>query len=210
MLKRKVAALVLAISAALSLTATANAEDTIEQRETVRVGNYECWVENGEYYTEINGEVGLVIDISDTSAQSDDAVQTFASNEVLDWENNAWVLDMRDDTEYHGYIDLRNHDDYTPIFLIDTGAAGFASFKFRTEFIFANTYSITIHTYNDLTHAWDHSSTRDVIFSCFVPYMLIVNGTETPYVSKCCIYFNKEGSTGEDFFYYYAKQVKYK
>lgn len=54
----------------ISLTATVHAEGVSEQRETVRLGGLDCWIVDGEYYTEIDGEVGLVIDLSDTSKQS--------------------------------------------------------------------------------------------------------------------------------------------
>ena len=50
MLKRKIMALVLAFSTMLCTAATVQAEaaeDVAEARETVRVGQYDCWVENG-------------------------------------------------------------------------------------------------------------------------------------------------------------------
>ncbi len=64
-MKRKITALFLAVVAALSSTVTVYAEEAIEQRETVRVGNYNCWVEDGEYYTEYNGEVCQVINLDE-------------------------------------------------------------------------------------------------------------------------------------------------
>lgn len=208
MLKRKIIALLLSLSAALSLTTAAHAEDVTEiHRETVRVGNFDCWIENGEYYTELDGEIGLVIDIADLSKKSVDDTMSLANGEI--WQIANPEVDLTDDKEYRDLINLSERDCFTPIFKIDTGEAGFASFQFSTKFILPNTYGLTVHTYHVKSSEWT-SYSRKVIFSFAVSYVLFVDGTETPDVSKCCIYFHKDQCEGEKTFYYWAKQVKFK
>ncbi len=207
MVKRKITALVLSLAAMLSLTTSAYADDVTETyRETVRVGNFDCWVEDGQYYTEIDGEVGLVIDVGDTTNQTVDSAVSYADSEI--WQIANPEVDLTDDKVYQDAIFLNQRDDYTPIFKIDTGKVGFASFQFSTKFVLKNTYGLTVHTYHDDLCEWT-SCPRKVIFSFAVQYILFVDGTETPNVSKCCVYFHKDQCEGEETFNYWAKQVKY-
>lgn len=202
MLKRKVAALVLAISAALSLTATTNAEDTIEQRETVRIGNYECWVENGEYYTELDGEVCRVVNFDVTSELASPTISRAAGVEI-DWSNE---VDISDGRTYHGSINIENSDDFTPVFCGNpTNSA--ASYKISAGFIFPNKYSVMVHTYETISNSWTPSKKKDIEFSWFTPTIVVVSGTPSRYTTKCCMYFYKEGSTGEKTMNYSFRQI---
>lgn len=208
MFKRKIMALVLALSAMLSVTATAHAEDTTEARETVRIGKYDCWVEDGEYYTELDGEVGLVIDVDKFYEQPYDGSAMPLSDITWDFLESNAKIDISDGREYQGVINLNNYDDYTPVFLIDTGDTGFASVKLSTKFVFVNEYKMTFYLYDGTQGKWNYPYTQTVRFAGLKNYVLLVSGTQTRDITRCCAFFHKDGSTGESVFNYWVKGVK--
>lgn len=208
MLKRKIMASILAVSTMLSATATVHAEDTTEARETVRIGQYDCWVENGEYYTELDGEVGLVIDVDTFLAKPDSEVTTLSSEITWDYLEANAIIDIRDGREYQGVITLNKYDDYTPIFLIETGDNGFASVKLSTKFSTYNRYKLTINLYNKVVGKWNYPIDRKATFGPGMNFILLVSGTETTNISKCCVYFHKDESTGQSVFNYWIQGLE--
>lgn len=187
MFKRKIISILLALSTTLSIANTAHAEDVIETKRTVKIGNYDCWSENGEYYTEINGEVGLVINLDELSSQSDTNQISLLSETMLDWEHGNVEFDLTDGKSYNGLITLKNNDDYTPIFRIVTEQSALSSLMFYTKFVLPNKYKITILTYNANTSEWNYAEPKTVTLSLAVRYFLIVSGTETRDITKCCV-----------------------
>lgn len=211
MLKRKIMALVLAVSTMLGTAATVQAEaaeDVAEARETVRVGQYDCWVENGEYYTEIDGKVGMVIDLDEISSQNENDEISLLSDTMLDWKNANVERDITNGKAYHGVISINKYDDYTPIFCLDNEQARISPLMLHAKFVFKNTYKITVMTYNKDIEEWNSSSKKTIVFSAALPYLILVSGTETKSITKCCVYFHKDDSTGEKSFNYWAEQTK--
>lgn len=102
-----------AVSTALSLTATVYAEDESEPRETVRVGQFDCWVVDGDYYTEYDGEICEVINLGDMTAKRVDEVQLL-SNATSSWEYDNVEIDISDGRKYQGLINIERYDDFTP------------------------------------------------------------------------------------------------
>lgn len=206
MLKRKIIALLLSLSAALSLTTAAHAEDVTEMhRETVRVGNFDCWIEDGQYLTEYDGEVCLVINLNDISMQSAAAQQSDDWVETKDWKNGPEV-DISDGHTYEGRINLTNGDDSTPIFLGKPAAGSDISYEISTKFVLPNTYNIRFYCYDSNMQDW-YKYDRTVVFTQpFLTSRVLLSGTPTPYTTKCCIYFRQEGS-GEKNFRYWFRQI---
>lgn len=114
-----ICAVIMAAVATLSMTMSASAADvteiTLEQtRETVNIGGYECWVEDGHYLTNDNGEIVEVIDLAEattTSAVDDNDVDTLLSLQA----NNE--VDLTDGSTYYGTIDATTSDYVSPVFI---------------------------------------------------------------------------------------------
>lgn len=207
MVKRKLVALLLSLSAALSLTTAAYAEDVTEtRRETVRVGNFDCWVENGQYFTVYEGEVCLVINLNDVSVQNAAAQETDDWVETIDWKKGKQV-DISDGEKYEGNINITNGDDCTPIFLGKPSDGSDVSYEISTGFVLPNTYKLRFYCYDSYLRDWYGYDTTVVFTQPFLTSRVLLSGTPTPNTIKCCIYFRKEGSTGEKSFRYWFRQL---
>lgn len=209
---KRIVALITSL-ACLSICLTAHAE--VEQsKDTIRVGEYDCYVNNGQYYTDINGENYLVINLDDAIWQSEDEmVCSQTSNDVsslysleasTDWLNSPQV-DISDGSTYNGMIDITYGDDCTPIFCGKPYASD-VSYQIYAGFIFPNTYNINIHFYNDISRQWS-SYKQAVTFDLFGQTKFLLTGTMSMNVTKVCIEFYKNGSSGETPMYYSFRQV---
>ena len=149
----------------------------------------------------------MVIDLNEISSQTENDEISLLSDTMLDWKNANVERDITNGKSYQGVISINKYDDYTPIFCLDNEQAGISLLMLHTKFIFANKYKITVITYNKDTKDWN-SGKKTIIFSAALPYILLVSGTETKSITKCCVYFHKDDSTGEKSFNYWAEQTK--
>lgn len=120
---KKLAALLTAATVAMSLCVPVQAE---ESREFVQLGELECWIEDGEYYTEVDGEKYMVLVLGNDEKVTDQALidQLNESRSANDRNTypNGWPdkteYDLSDDQEYSAYVNLASGDYYSPIFLM--------------------------------------------------------------------------------------------
>lgn len=107
---RKITALLIASATAASMSINAYASE-VEENDLVQIGEYECYVEDGQYYTEIDGKTYLVIDLSE-GAVEDESLNTsfYATN----WQNGP-VVDISNGSTYSDTINASQADDCTPI-----------------------------------------------------------------------------------------------
>lgn len=207
MLKRKIMALILGLTTMLTATATVHAEDTTEARETVRVGKYDCWVEDGEYYTVYEDEVWQVINLDEITPQSVSEIAD--SDKMLDWESDNFRVYLLDGKVYNGSIDISKSDDYTPIFVTEPIDNTY-SFFMKTGFITKQTYNVTIFTYNNITNGWDTGYNTNLIFAVGSQSKKLFTGTLGQETSRCCVYFHKDrcdGKTEFNYSVYYADDL---
>lgn len=190
---KKLAALLTAAVIASSLYVPVQAE---ESREFVQLGELECWIEDGEYYTELDGKVCLVINLAELEWEKEDISMYSGSN----WQNGE-EYDITANGKYDGTIDITYGDDSTPIVLGRASGDNETriSYCFGTGFIAPNTYQIQIHIYN--VGSWSTSS-RKQIFSIFAQNIVLFDGYLNNAPQKMCLTFLKNGSTGETPFNY--------
>lgn len=202
----------MAAVAALSMTMPAFAADVTEiapeqTRETVNIAGLDCWEEDGNYFSVVDGEVSLIIDLTDISQLSACAAadnSDVALSSILDGE----IVDLSDGKEYAGQIDITNGDCSTPVFFKGKNT-GDNYFKFRTGYVFDTTYSMTVkldwseedgYLWNnwlktdDITYTFNltHQSYKSII----ILYWNSLNAI-------CQIDFHKSGSTGQPKFNYW-------
>lgn len=121
---KKLAALLTAAAIASSLYVPVQAE---ESRELVQLGELECWIEDGEYYTELDGEeyTVLVLGNDDDMVADleliDQLNSTYGVTASNDYPSSTWPNQTNFklyDGEYSEYVNLANGNYYSPAFLM--------------------------------------------------------------------------------------------
>lgn len=119
---KKFAALLTAAAIVSSLCVPVQAEET---QEYVKLGELICWIENGEYYTEIDGEECMVLILGNDDKVTDPELidqlnSTFSTNASNDYPSSDWPnkTDFKlYEGEYSEYVNLDNGNYYSPVFL---------------------------------------------------------------------------------------------
>lgn len=120
---KKLAALLTAATVAMSLCVPVQAE---ESREFVQLGELECWIEDGEYYTEVDGEKYMVLVLGNNDDMVTDPEligqldSTFAASAIEDYPTADWPNQTEFklyNGEYSEYVNLANGNYYSPAFL---------------------------------------------------------------------------------------------
>lgn len=187
----------------LSSAASASAEMNYDiandlGSRTCRIGEYDCFKENGQYYTIQDGEKYLVVNLDECtkSIQADKldeiGIQSYegSSNEINIVNN-----------PYNGYVDISNGDCTTPTF-VGREAGESKGFKLTTGFVLPNTYSLKTFVYNAIYNRWD-IDTDVVTFGLLAGQSKVLfTGTMARNYTKLYIVFQKNGSTGESKFNY--------
>lgn len=130
---KKIAAMLAAAAVASSFGVSAFAEKASqEQKELVQIGEYECWVEDGQYFTELDDEIYLVINLDELEWESED-IALYSDSDTY---NGTLPVDLSDGSHYEAYVDLRYGDFTTPTFIgYYVGATEIRStYAIRTEF----------------------------------------------------------------------------
>lgn len=197
----------------MSTTICGFATNVSEQtHETVNIAGYDCWVEGENYFSLVDGEVCLIIDLSNASTLSGEA--SIVNDNIASpngGEIRKYDIDLSDGTEYEGQIDITNSDCTTPIFYISPNSP-YHSLKFRTGFVFSNTYSVTVradYCGPDGKPLLDWNPYEKVIrfnypSQCYYP---IVLAYEKNFGILSELEFHKEGSTGEPQFNYWMSAI---
>ena len=188
--------------------------ETVEQtRETVQIGGYDCWEEDGNYFAMIDGEVTLIIDFTDMDRLS--KCVTVTKNEAPSaspaYIGDRFEEDLSDGHEYAGRMDITNGDCSTPIFYVSR-TCPYNGFLFKTGYILPQTFSFTVWVdyADDLgygMHNW-YTNSYTVTFNLFNQNHRSFALLEGQYFGGLCKFvFHKEGSTGEKQFNYWVSPV---
>ncbi|MBQ9949016.1 MAG: hypothetical protein IJO91_11585 [Oscillospiraceae bacterium] len=203
-MKKKVLSLVCALSTFLSIGMSASAESisadsTVALKETVQVGEYQCYVENGQYYTVLDGETYLVINLDEAMpCSSNDGVSVASVQTDQEIDING--------SSYNGQIDISNGDFATPIFCGDENGLP-RGYQISTGFIFENVYQVTPRVFNTAYNAWVNQNTVTIAFGLFQQTKILYTGTTATVCSKAQFIFHKDGSTGEPVFNYTISEI---
>lgn len=196
-MKRQIISLLTAVCTVLSIGAAAAAapvqqEQTQIHEYTVQVGEYECYVENDQYFTEIDGETYQVINVDDFVSAKD---YSFLSSMDSDsWQNKDEISIV--DSPYSGTLNISKGDDSTPIF-VGRSSGNAKGFQIHCGFVFKNTYSVTAHLYNSIYDRWDENDITLTFSAASGQDKVLFVGTMVKYYTKACVTFHKSGSTGE-------------
>lgn len=204
---KKIAAMLAAAAVVSSFGVSAFAEEVVEeQKELVQVGEYECWVEDGQYFTELDGEIYLVINLDELEWESEE-ISARSVSEV--WQNGT-VVDLSDGSTYYGRVNIQTKtEDSTPIFIGYTASqGGRVSYIMSTGFVRANSYLTNVHIYDPAESKWETSYDETISFSLTDQSRIIYTGATGVAPTKICITFLQRLSTGEQIFNYSFRVVR--
>lgn len=202
----------------LTLTCGTAYADTVETateqtRETVCIAGYDCWEEDGNYYSVVDGDLSLIIDLSDPNHLPKDVTVTDSSAAPLSVARGArYDVDLSSGNTYEGQIDMTNGDCSTPIFFIDKNCS-YSRFKFKTKFVLNTSYRFTVGVdYADdegeglgSWTTWDYTSyTFSLINPSYITYVLPY---EKDFNTICQFDFYADGSSGQKRFNYWMSAV---
>lgn len=176
--------------------------NTYTLTETAKLGDYDCWVMDGMYFTEIDGEICQVIDLSQ--------LNWVDADEPISRETE---VDLSDGSEYAGQINITDGDYTTPIFIgctKDTDADKI-SYCIHADVFKSNLYMVDIYGYDVYDQRWKYTGGDEqqrFNFSFVTPTKILFNGMSSAAYSKVKITFLKEGSTGKSILDYtmYVKE----
>lgn len=182
---KRITAVITAAVMTVSMSVNTYASEAAES-DHVQVGEYECHVENGQYFTEIDGETYLVIDLDDGSTEDDSFnISTYSTN----WENGR-VIDISDGSYYCDTINASKAVDCTPIFQGNPGSG----YKFTAVNLAGiNVYKVNIHYFNTAFNKWySEEKTLTFIMEIATSNILFTSST-SQLIKKICLEFYSDG-----------------
>lgn len=207
---KKFAAMLVAATIASAMSVPAFAEGLAvteeEQKELVQIGDYECWVEDGQYFTEFEGETYLVINLDELEWESE---EKSAHSRAETWQNGP-VVDLSDGSTYYGRINIQTKtEDSTPIFIgYTTSQGGRLSYIMTAEFVWENSYLTNVHAFEPAENKWITTYDKTISFSLTDQSRIIYTGATGEAPTKMCITFMQRLSTGEQIFNYSFRVVR--
>lgn len=199
MKKSKILSAIIIMATVIGLTSSVSAEKTLSTTETVRVGNYDCLEKNGQYFTEINGESYLVINLDELEWKQEGVSRASS----VGWLNGQEV-DISDGSKYNGTVNMSNGDYSTPIFIgynPNTVTSSKLSYNISTSFVGSNSYTVDVHVYEHLSKTWN-TSTVTINFGLLSQKKVLFTGQSNVAPTKMCLTFDKDKSTGKESFDY--------
>lgn len=168
--------------------------------ELTDIGGYACYQREGNYWTMIDGEECLVIDVQSATKINDDVsadVKSSTSNYPSFWGNKTTVS-LSTKLSYTDDIDLSRGDYYSPIFELPDTYGSYEGLEITTNHIVKHTYDILVVTQDPFTtSSWNVESTS-ITFDVFSRTRVIIVNKGFP-VTKVGIVFLASSSGRDDF-----------
>lgn len=185
------------LSAAIFLASStvAFAQDNVSQtpvNEQIRVGDYDCYVENGQYYTELDGEKCLVINLDDYDSSYISAQQSANASEYR-WLDERQTVKL----SYSGSVDVSKGDFTTPVFLASEKDEGYyCGFQIGTGFWRPTSYTIDLYYYNSYPgiNKWQYTPNVKITFTLLAQNKILFTGTAVHFYKKACLVFHQVDS----------------
>lgn len=170
----------------------------IEEKQLIQVGEYMCYEANGQYFTEIDGETFLVINLDCKETITDNLdISTYST----DWMNGR-VVDISDGSYYSDTMNASKSDDCTPI-IVGKPTNGY---KFSIAYLpWVNNYNVNIHYYDSSLNIWRHEEKTLTFIMEIVTYNILFTASASQLISKICVEFYNS-STGRFPFTYRIQQ----
>ncbi len=161
--------------------ADSNVDVPVSVSETVEltdIGGYACYQRDGNYWTMLDGEECLVIDLSTLAGTlSEPASATSSITPPPYWNNNEFVY-LSDYDGYSGEVDLSKGDFYSPVFEVSPELAD-CRIDFKTDHIKPNKYKIKIWTHHMApVNEWVPYTTEHN-FNLVARSMVLLTGSES-------------------------------
>lgn len=199
MKKSRLLSAIVIMATVVGLTSSVSAERISTTADTVRVGNYDCLEKNGQYFTEINGELYMVINLDELEWKQEGISRASS----VGWLNGQEV-DISDGDKYNGTVNMKNGDYSTPIFIgydPDTVTSSKLSYNISASLASSNSYTVDVHVYEYLSRRWN-TSTVTINFGLFTQRKVLFTGQSNVAPTKMCLTFDKDNSTGKETFDY--------
>lgn len=185
---KKLTSAALALAMGISMAGNVFANE-IEETEYVQVAGYTCTVEDGQYYTEIDGERYLLINLDDLTPSN------YQAPNVCSEEKN--TLSFEDKREiYSDTVNLTNGN-YTSPHISCNSTHGFIMHILKP--IASETVYLNFHYFMG-AYGWDHAE-RGYVFNIFYTDQIIFTGAQQ-LISECYLEIYKDKTTlGSPFSY---------
>ncbi|MBD5103275.1 MAG: hypothetical protein HDT47_00215 [Ruminococcaceae bacterium] len=196
---RKITALLIALTTSVSMFGNNTYAYEAEKNDLVQIGEYECYVIEGQYYTEIDGETYLVINLDENVTEDDGSNISFYTT---NWQNGR-VVDISDGSTYSDTMNASQADDCTPIIQGNPSNG----YKITIASLpWYNQYEVNVHYFCSAYNQW-HSEVRTLkFFMEFATSNILFAGSTAQLITKICVEFYHDGSTGKFPFTYTIQQ----
>lgn len=204
-MKKKIISVIFASMLALSATTSAFAEivPSAEPIATVDIKGYSCYERDGHYWTILDGEEYLVIDVGDIEDYVTNPneiniysqTSTTAIDELPPFWTNSSIVNVPHGFEHTEVADLSNGDYCSPIFQISP-VANDNSVRYRLKCYFTLNTDVKVETYlfNSLVGKWDLYSTDVFTFNALINYHIVWAGSASLYMNGVALRFLQNGS----------------
>lgn len=183
---KKLTSAALALAMGISMAGNVFANE-IEETEYVQVAGYTCTVEDGQYYTEIDGEWYLVINLDDFLPEYlKDSTAAYPERESLQFNTLASDHELYSDT-----VNLNRGEYISPA--IDCNPSIGFKLKILNSF-FSNTVMLRFHM-NHRDSGWVPTIDIPLSFSALHTVQGFVTEYTSPYLIQCKVQFLKDGTT---------------
>ena len=185
---KKLTSAALALAMGVSMAGNVFASE-IEETEYVQVAGYTCTVEDGRYYTEIDGEKYLVINLDELMPEFAEAAIAAYAEEKLPAVN---PLLANDSEIYSDTVNLNRGDYISPI--IDCNPTSGLIMKTYSA-LFPSSVNLIVHMHIDKIY-WVPTKPYTLWFDAVnTSRNLILAGYAAQVVKQCKIEFLKDGTS---------------
>ena len=204
---KKALSIIITLALSLSFTTTGSA-CADKENEYVNIHGYQCYEKEGNYWTQIDGEEYLVIDVNQEADSKNTTSYTQANTRRLAanistpplWTNNQ-TIDLTDGSSYDGRGDITSSDYCTPVFEVEPTISDFR-FSIYSGFWLNTKYNITIYVHHQSPiNEWHSAGTYEITFNLANQTKVILLGTAGTIIDGFAVKY-LQSSTGEDEFDY--------
>lgn len=190
----------------MAITVNASvAAEAVEKPMLTNINGYMCYERDGEYWTELDGEEYLVLNLDNfvpvESTTGFASERSIPKGKPTGWGNDSVVTLTNSNPSYEDFCDLSNGNYYSPVYEFDPTRA-LCSAEISTKVVLPNQYDIRIYTYQGPGLGWlaeDVSITFQLLFG--QQRHLLFTGTAGQIITGLALEF-LSSSTGQKDLYY--------
>ena len=204
---KKTISAITAISLMLTAGIPVQAE-TADPVEYIDINGYDCYERDGYYWTVLDGDEYLVIDLSDSVSVCNDISPCATSiGTPPNWTNSQVVTLTEDNPTHKDTCHLKNGDYCSPVYEIKPEQTDYR-IEISTGVVFNNSYDVVLYTHlqYNMLGGWQPTQ-RTITFNVVIPYRVLLTGTVSTAIDGFAIKF-LSSSTGQKDLDYTIKAIK--